>query len=153
VTAGFALHPWAVEILHSVGSALEGETDGAARQAACYLLALLLQSLGVEALTVLPAQQLTALYRRLKIMRDDPIVAHDELLQAHVASALQQMTSLGHALVCGARDAAAADSSAGDRGGRGHFGGVPLGHLADSDSKEGPAPLLRELAKFSVRMP
>ena len=142
-TLRFALHPWAVEILQCVGSALEGETDEAARRAACYLLALLLQSLGTEALTVLPASQLTSLYRRLKLLRDQP--TRDEALHAHVLAALEQLRMLGHALVRGASDAASTDSG---RDGRGGENGGVLSSLAGAASKPARAasmPLISEL--------
>jgi NAD(P)-dependent dehydrogenase (short-subunit alcohol dehydrogenase family) len=99
-TLRLALHPWAVELLQVTGAALEGETDAAARRAACYLLGLLLQSLGTDALTVLSPRQLTAIYRRLKILRGGAAQADPKLL-GHVDAALEQMRQLGLALVRG----------------------------------------------------
>ena len=99
-TLRLALHPWAVELLQVTGAALEGETDAAARSAACYLLGLLLQSLGTDALTVLSPRQLAAIYRRLKILRGGAAQADPELL-GHVDAALEQMRQLGLVLVRG----------------------------------------------------
>jgi hypothetical protein len=99
-TLRLALHPWAVELLQVTGAALEGETDAAARSAACYLLGLLLQSLGTDALTVLSPRQLAAIYRRLKILRGGAAQADPKLL-GHVDAALEQMRQLGLALVRG----------------------------------------------------
>ena len=99
-TLRLALHPWAVELLQVTGAALEGETDAAARSAACYLLGLLLQSLGTDALTVLSPRQLAAIYRRLKILRGGAAQADPKLL-GHVDAALEQMRQLGLVLVRG----------------------------------------------------
>lgn len=99
-TLRFGLHPWATQLLQLVESALEGETDAQSRAAACYLLGLLLQSLGASALATLPAEQLAALYRRLKLLRDRD-TQHDAALLPHVDAALEQMRMLGRALVRG----------------------------------------------------
>ena len=105
-TLGFALQPWAVELLQAVSAALEGETDAPARIAACYLLGLLLQSLGADALHVLSAKQLAALYRRLQILRQSA-VRNDLKLLGHIDAALEQMRSLGRSLVRGSLDGSA----------------------------------------------
>ena len=97
-TLRFALHPWAVELLQIISSALEGETDAQARQAACYALAVLLEGLGNEALVVLPSKQVVWLYRRLKLLRDGEAVRKDPLLHGHITAALEQMQVLGQSL-------------------------------------------------------
>jgi hypothetical protein len=99
----FALHPWAVELLQCVGAALEGENDAVARQAACYVLTMLLRSLGSEALVVLSGSQLAWLHRRLRLLRDDASSLDDEKLHGHACAALEEMRLLGLALVRGSR--------------------------------------------------
>ena len=110
-TLRFALHPWAVEVLQVAGAALEGETDAEARRGSCYLLTTLLESLGTEALVVLPATQLAALHRRLRQVRDGAAAgggAADEQLWGHACAALEALRALGSALAKGAaRDDAA----------------------------------------------
>ena len=111
-TLKFALHPWAVELLHCLGGALEGESDAVARRAACYVLTLLLRALGSDALVVLPADMLVRIYRRLKTIRgyEDAAMAAaattageggDAALVGHVDAALEALRSLGEALAVG----------------------------------------------------
>lgn len=137
-TLRFALHPWAVELMQVVGSALEGETDAPARQAACYLIALLLESLGAEALTVLPAKQLASLYRRLRVLRDEAAATGtEEELHRHASEALSQMRTLGDALVRGA------DATLGGEAGAASASGVSLDGLR----------LGLDPAEMQIRMP
>ena len=113
-TLRFALHPWAVEVLQVAAAALEGETDGEARRAACYLITTLVDSLGAEALVVLPAAQLAALHRRLRQVRDASTRGEggeDSELWRHACAALEAMRALGLALAKGGRDAMRDDAA------------------------------------------
>jgi hypothetical protein len=140
-TLRFGLHPWAVELLQCVLAAVEGETDHAARQAACYLLSLLLQSLGAEALTVLPAQMLARVYRMLKHLRD--VGPADERLEAHVRTALEHLGALGDALVRGSSARDPTDE-------RGIEAATNVLRRKPSPRTR---PLIQELEQLTVRMP
>ena len=96
-TLRFGVHPWSAELLQCVTASLEGETDVQSQQAACHLLALLLESLGDDALTVLSARQLSAIMVQLRFLRDGK--ATDELLLRHVGAALDQLQALGASLL------------------------------------------------------
>ena len=119
----FGLHPWAAELMQSVESALEGETDDESRRAACYVLTLLLQSVGADALVVLPAKQLARVHRRLRLLRDGvaALVDSDEerrRLHTQACAALEELRVLGLALVRGGTERDAG-------GGGGATGGYP----------------------------
>ena len=120
-TLRFALHPWAVELLHVTSAALEGETDAPARLAACRVVTLLLGSLGTSAdtLRVLPAKQLATLYRRLRELRDGAIASGtEEALHDRAVEAVAQLDALGHELAKGsaANEQGDADCSRGFEG-------------------------------------
>ena len=123
-----------------IESALQGERDAQARRAACYLVGLLLQSLGCEAIVVLSPPQLARIYRRLKVLRDDrPAAGADPTLQGHVHAALEQLRLLGLALVRGVDEDGTPREGSQTRS--------PLDGPIDSNA------LLSELHQLAVRMP
>ena len=103
-TLRLAIHPWATELLQIAHAALEGETDLEARRAACYMISTSLASLGSDAATVLPPEQLATLHRQLCAIRDATIAGsseEDAQQCGHASEALRQMQSLGRALAKG----------------------------------------------------
>ena len=99
-----------------VGTALEGETDVVAKRAACLLVALLLESLGSDALTTLDATQLVTIWQRLRFVRDEAASGaggsnrwgsmEDEPLHQLAVEALAAMRGLAESLVHGTSEAA-----------------------------------------------
>lgn len=93
----YGVHPWSVELLQCIHTSLEGEKDAQTQQAACHLLSSILDCLGDDALSVLSSRQLRAILVQLRFLRDGK--ATDELLQRHVAAALDQLHALGASFV------------------------------------------------------
>jgi len=118
-TLRLALHPWAVEILALAAAALQPHRDVAAaghapapteaqaealaardeRRAAAFLVGLLLQGLGADAVPLLSVRQLRDLLVSLRAARDG---SADEVLRGHAAAAVDQLDGLGRTMLRGA---------------------------------------------------